>query len=277
VIFLNGGLWFGSDGELRRMGSTSRRRPLYGRLDWLDELRLIAILVMILDHALLILAPDGAWPGVIRLTITRCAEPLFVFVLAYLTIYLKRPMKMSRWCEVAVAAVITSSTLTHVLGYAVADILVSIAVVAPFLPLILGLPRKLCFVGLHACAILAALPIAVFGISFDYSPLLIVHQVILTRLHSEGGLKIAGKHGLISVGLLVAASALIALVATPSASVFVVLFGHPIAALIISLVQRQEIYQSTPLTRIARRPLTVYTWHLVGLAGFAGLMRIASV
>jgi hypothetical protein len=259
------------------MGSTPRRRPLYGRLDWLDELRLIAILVMILDHALLFLAPEGAWPGVIRLTITRCAEPLFVFVLAYLTIYLRRPMKVSRWCKVAVASVITSTTLTHVLGYAVADILVSIAVVVPALPLILRLPRRVCVVVLHASAILAALPITVVGISFDYSPLLIVHQVVLTRLHSEGGLKLAGKHGLVSLGLLVTASVLVSLVATPSASVFVVFFGHPIAALIISLVQRQENYQSTPLTRIARRPLTVYTWHLVGLAGLTGLVRIASV
>ena len=254
------------------MSFLHQRRQLYGRLAWLDELRLIAILLMVIDHALLFLSPSGVWPGVIRLTLTRCAEPLFVFVLAYLTIYLKRSMKVSRWVQIVVASMITSTVLSLFLGYAVADILASIGIVAPFLPFIFSLRRPICLVLLHVSAVMAALPISIGGLALDYSPFLILHQVILTQIHSDRGLGSAATHGLVSLVLLVISSSLVSLFATPSASVFVVLFGHPIAGIVICLIQRKNTYWSTFFTRFAKRPLTLYVVHLLGLAAVAGFV-----
>ena len=93
-------------------------RPIYGRLAWLDELRLLAILVMVLDHTLLFFGQEIPGANVVRLTLTRCAEPLFVVVLTFLTIYLGRPMKASRWLQIALVSVATSAILSHHLGYA---------------------------------------------------------------------------------------------------------------------------------------------------------------
>ena len=71
--------------------------PIYGRLAWLDELRVVAIAMMVLDHALFFFVPGETWAAAIRMTLTRCAQPLFIFVLAYLTIYLNHPMRPRRW------------------------------------------------------------------------------------------------------------------------------------------------------------------------------------
>ena len=60
---------------------------------------LVAILMMILDHALFFFSSDEAWAATIRLTLTRCAEPLFVFVFTYLTIYLEHSMRLTRWFQ----------------------------------------------------------------------------------------------------------------------------------------------------------------------------------
>ena len=235
---------------------------------------MIAILLMILDHALLFFVPDGVWPGVIRLTLTRCAEPLFVFVFAYLTIYLRRPMKWSRWGQVAVVSVMTSTILSSFLGYAVADVLVSIAVVAPFLPLLLKLPGPIATAFLYATAVLAVLPIEFAGIAFDYSPLLIAHQVLLTRLHCEAGFASAAKHGGLSLALSVLATGVASsLGVSRSPGVFVFLFGHPLAALIIRVVQNRSEHRSTPLGRFAKRPLTVYATHLLGFTLVAAALR----
>ena len=252
------------------MGLSRSRRQIYGRLAGLVELRLIAILVMVFDHALLFLSPDSALQGVIRLTLTRCAEPLFVFVFAYLTIYLKRSMKVSRWVQIVIVSAITSTALSRFLGYAVADVLVSIAIVAPVLPWIFSLPRRAGLVVLYASAALAAVPLGVGGVAFDYSPLLILHQVILTQIHADRGLRSAAKHGLFCLALLMVATGVVSLGATPSASIMVVLVGHPVAALVIALVQGKPTSWSTPLTRIAKRPLTLYVLHLLGFAMLAG-------
>ena len=252
------------------MGILQPRREIYGRLAWLDELRLIAIVVMVVDHALLFFARDGSWPGVVRLTLTRCAEPLFVFVIAYLALYLKRSIRVSRWIQIVVVSTITSTALSRCLGYAVADVLASIAIVAPLLPWIFSLHRRAGLVLLYSSAALAALPLGLGGLVFDYSPFLILHQVILTQIHTERGLRSAALHGLVSLAILIIATGVVSLGVPPSASIVVTLLGHPIAALIIAIVQGKPTHWSTPLSRVAKRPLTLYALHLLGFAALAG-------
>ena len=82
---------------LRSRYPLNKRYPIYGRLAWLDEVRLIAIFMMILDHALFFFASEEVWAATIRMTLTRCAEPLFVFVFTYLAIYLGHSMRPKRW------------------------------------------------------------------------------------------------------------------------------------------------------------------------------------
>ena len=93
------------------MSFLHQRRQLYGRLAWLDELRLIAILLMVIDHALLFLSPSGVWPGVIRLTLTRCAEPLFVFVLKKTIFFKSEPVEAARKVVPFMIGIMTSEII----------------------------------------------------------------------------------------------------------------------------------------------------------------------
>ena len=250
--------------------------PVYGRLVWLDQVRIFAIAVMILDHALLFFASQQTWAAVIRLTVTRCAEPLFLFVFSYLISHLGRAMRPQRWLQLICVSMVTSWALSNFLGSAIADVLASIAVVAPLLPLLLKIPRTLCLWGIYFTAALAALPVSFCGVVFDYSPLLIAYQVLLVRLHCEGEVSCVLKHGSLSGLLLVASAAAMASFGAPlSTEVFVVLFGHPLAAVVIRLFSSREDYYSTPLTRVASKPLTIYASHVLLFALVARLQEIS--
>ena len=191
-------------------------------------------------------------------------------VFAYLTIYLKRSVRVSRWLQIVMVSTVTSMILSRHLGYAVADILVSISVVVPVLGWVFALRRRSLFVLLYVSGGLAAVPISAVGIIFDYSPFLILNQVVLTQIHAEDGIRSAVKHGLCSAAVLMVATGLVSLATTPTASFLVVMFGHPIAALLIAMIQGRSVHQSTPLTRLAKRPLTLYALHLLGFAALAG-------
>ena len=251
-------------------------RPLYGRLAWLDELRLVAMVLMIVDHALFFFARDETWSGLLRLTLTRCAEPLFVFVLTYLTLYLKRTMKLTRWLQIVAVSVVTSAILSQAVGFSVADVLVSIALVAP----VLMVPssgsvtmHRLNLGLLYASALLATVPVHVAGIRFDYSPALILHQIALTRLFvhdSKGWIY----HAAIATGLAVGASFCLwsRFGIAPTAAVFTILFGHPLAAVLIAAIRREDHVFSTPLTRLAAMPLRLYALHLGLFAAIGSLL-----
>ena len=169
----------------------------------------------------------------------------------------------------------TSWTLSQFLGSPTADILASIAVVALLLPLLLKITRVWCMVALYGTAALAALPISIASVAFDYSPVLIVYQVLLVRLHCEDGHACFVRHGAFSAVFLVAATTWCAAFGiTPSTSVFAVLFGHPLAAVLIKAFMDKEVHHSTTLTKIASKPLTVYAIHLLVfalLANFLGM------
>lgn len=252
-------------------------RPIYGRLAWLDELRLLAILVMVLDHTLLFFGQDIPGANVIRLTVTRCAEPLFVVILTFLTIYLGRPMKASRWCQIAIVSLGTSAAMSQYLGYPVADILVSIAIASLALPSLLQLSQKWCFTLIYGTATLASVPITVASIGFDYSPILLVYQILLTLLLSREGMRTAVIHGTLSgILLLLVSAGFSRLGIAVNISFLVVLFGHPIAAMILHAIRRQELHCSTPLTRMASRPLTLYAAHLCVFIWIASAVGLAA-
>jgi hypothetical protein len=65
------------------------------------ELRFVTIVLVILDHGLCFF-PKQTWAGTGRMTLTRYAEPLFIFVFAHLTIKLRRPMRPKRWSQTGV-------------------------------------------------------------------------------------------------------------------------------------------------------------------------------
>ena len=252
-------------------------RPIYGRLAWLDELRLLAILVMVLDHTLLFFGQDIPGASTVRLTLTRCAEPLFVIVLTFLTIYLGRPMKVSRWSQIAAVSLATSAVLSNHLGHPIADILASIALASLVLPSLIQLSQRWIITLIYGTATVACVPVTVAGVAFDYSPMLLVYQIVLTVLLSREGMRMAVTHGAISGFLLVFISvALSRLGVAVNASFIVVLFGHPIAAVILHAIRRQELHCSTPLTRLARRPLTLYAVHLCVFAWIANALRLAA-
>lgn len=233
---------------------------LRGRLAWLDELRTVAIIIMIVDHALLFFLQDNAIAELLRSTITRCAEPLFIFVLTSIAIQASRPMRVSRWLQIAAASLATSTLLSMSLGYFVADVLASIAIGAPLLPLLFRLTERQCIGILYFTAALSPLPLSIGGISFDYSPVLIVYQMLLTRLSTrEGGLKHVLWSGLV---VLVAAFVGTAFGVPLSAILLVVCFGHPLAAIAVFAVQRQPSSQRTRSTRLAAHPLKIYVGHV---------------
>ena len=127
---------------------------------------------------------------------------------------------------------------------------------------------------LYASAVLATMRVEVAGIRFDYSPILIVHQIALTRLFvhdSKGWIY----HASIATGLAIGASlcSWSWFGVAPTAAVFTLLFGHPLAALLIAAVRREDHVFSTPLTRLAAKPLRLYVLHLGLFAAIASLLH----
>lgn len=70
---------------------------LYRRAAWVDQTRGLAIVLMVLDHALVITAPGH----VLRYTVTRFALPLFLAMAA--TVY-RGAIRRRRWLELGAVA-----------------------------------------------------------------------------------------------------------------------------------------------------------------------------
>lgn len=100
------------------------------RLDGIDRVRGLAVVLMVLDHVLvalvelhLVTGPSVLGPTVVRLTLTRLSLPLFMWASGYL-LGLKVPSLLRR-AEVAIAAVCVTALLTVVpIGVQVPDPLV---------------------------------------------------------------------------------------------------------------------------------------------------------
>lgn len=238
-----------------------------GRKLWLDEIRLIAILVMVVDHSLLFLAEGHVLSVLVRTTFTRCAEPLFVYVFATLAGSNRRPMRMKRWLQIAAVSVVTSMLLTRQVGYAMIDILGSLAVVAPLVVMTARLHRRYLLVCMYVLAVLAPFPVTCGGVRFDYSPALVGYQFLLVRLMYDSANRNSVFHGVMSgfvVFLLGTTLKPFHVDALPA--IMVVVIGHPLAWIFVRWAKLGQLKVPKKALTISRWPLTVYALHLIALA-----------
>ena len=222
---------------------------------------------MMLDHGLLFLGEDCIATGLVRATLTRCAEPLFVFVFATLATRHKRRVRLMRWLQLLGLSVLTSILISRQVGYAMVDILASLAVATPAVKFVVTANRCRLLFATYTLAVLAAFPVTLGGVAFDYSPFFMVHQVLLVRITKAMTIKAGTAHGVAS-GVVVIATALLLtrLQMDTLPMVLVVAFGHPLAFAVIHFVKAGRFTVPEKVLRIARRPLTVYGSHLVILA-----------
>ena len=232
------------------------------RLPKLDVIRAIAITLMIVDHVLLIFLPDNSGTSILRATLTRSAEPLFIFVLATLTISRNQRMKLGRWFQIAMVSAITSAILSHELGYAMADILVSIALVSPFIPALIRLPR----IWLYVSASLAIIPISFHRVAMDYSPALLIHQVLLTKVAFERDGRMLGPLCLSALVALMTGGVLVHWGVGISLVLLVIVIGHPLAALVVWTIATVNTESERAAIRWTRHSLAIYAVHLVILS-----------
>jgi hypothetical protein len=199
--------------------------------------------------------------------LTRCAEPLFVFVFATLAMRHQRRVRLMRWLQLLGLSVLTSVLISRQVGYAMVDILVSLAVAAPAAKFAMIANRRRLLFATYALAVLAAFPFALGGVAFDYSPFLVAYQILLVRFTESTTIKAGTAHGVAS-GVAVIATALLLtrLQMDTLPTVLVVAFGHPLALAVIHFVQADRFTVPEKVLSIARWPLTVYGSHLVILA-----------
>ncbi len=233
------------------------------RLAWLDQARWVAIVLMVVDHALVFLTPESPAATLLRTTVTRCAEPLFVFVMAWLVLERRHAMKWKRWLQIVALSGITSAILSVRLGYAMFDVLVSIAIVSPYLHWWSRMSHRATPTLTYLSGALAVIPLEFGGVVFDYSPLLLLYQVgVASWLRSQ------------QLGHIVA-STVVAMIATSCGSalgwatlptLLIVLLGHPVAIAVLLLV-RNCSWEIPPVAlTLAHWPLTTYAGHLFILA-----------
>ncbi len=171
-------------------------------------------------------------------------------------------MKLGRWIQIAIVSAVTSAILSHELGYAMADILVSIALVSPFTLVLVRLP----LIWLYISGCLAVIPLSFQGVTIDYSPVLIVHQVLLTKVAHKRDGRLLGPLGISAFLALLTGGVLLESGVGVSPAWLVILIGHPLAILVVKLVSAVRFTASRTAVLLGRCPLTIYATHLALLA-----------
>lgn len=232
------------------------------RIAWIDNAKIIAGILMILDHALLFFGHEGSW---IRYTITRCAEPLYVFCFAYLVSVKGRGLSPKRWRQLAMAAVIETAIHSHREGILYLGILANLTCFG----WLVGALRRMSALWLTALTG-ATSALAVISLNgpfhyIDYGPFLIASQF---------GLAVLAARKANSVAITLAASWLAALIASgvvlriewqPASSIWTILVGHLIAASILGCSSRMRIRWHLLRSTIVGNPLKFYLGHLLFL------------
>ncbi len=237
------------------------------RITWIDNAKIIAGILMILDHALLYFGHEGSWP---RYTITRSVEPLYVFCFAYLLSVKGRSLSPKRWKQLAIAAIIETAIHSHREGLLYFGILANLTCFG----WLVGMLRRLTNPWLVSLAVtasaLAIIPMSGNAFYIDYGPFLLISQfsvAILAARHTNSlaiTLAASWPTTLLAVGLLVTADI------QPTPVIWTILIGHPLAASILGCSQRWNMASRHLRSVIVSHPLKFYVGHL-------GVMHLAKI
>ena len=245
----------------------TRDRPKLkdGRLVWLDQLKLIAALLMVADHTLYYFGGVDVWSAVIRMTLTRAAQPLYAFCFCYLLLRNGDQISWKRYGQIALASICVSGLYSAKCGSIRLDMLATILAVAPCLPWLFQrslLVRRSIF---PVCCCLGCFEEPSRWWNWDYSPLLLLAQAIISLEYVRRGVRPATT--MIVAGFLVALGSctLAGLFEIEvSANALVLIAGHPLAAAMIAGTRWSKCGVSGRQIPI-RSPLTFYAGHLVVL------------
>ena len=242
----------------------------HARIRWIDDIKIIAGLLMVLDHSLLYFEQETSWP---RQSVTRAVEPLYVFAFAYL-LSSKRPrsLLLNRWWQLALAAfaeTLLFSTREDQLHF---GILASLAIVWPFAHWFARVSNSwlVCFT--LVLGTLTLFPPSFQHVTIDYDPWLVLLQVSLAIAFQRKLPRI----NFIVIGIWLSHIAILGILAshgvTTHANVWTILVGHPLAVLLLIATACQSSWRWPQRLRlIVTYPLTFYLGHLALLAWLAKL------
>jgi hypothetical protein len=239
------------------------------RIEWIDNLKLVAGILMLVDHSAVFL---GGIPDWVRVYATRCVEPLYAFVFFYLLAQRCSPMGSARYVVLATAAAAECIILSRHYGTLTLGILASLVVTAPIFEAVRekGIGIRLAIVSV--AGFLSAFPFGVRDvIVIDYGVPLLLGQGLIAA--SVAVLRT----GMIRLFLFQFAGLLIGICVVRigeldlSPSCLTVLVGQPVAVTLILVLR--GIHLGRPIGLAARiivgHPLIFYIGHLALLAAVA--------
>jgi hypothetical protein len=230
------------------------------RIGWIDDIKVVAGLLMLLDHTLLYSGLADSWP---RYTITRCVEPLYVFAFGYRVSINPRSFSLHRWLQVVIAATLESAIHSHRESELCFGILTNLVVVMPFAPWIVRLSSSRLRMMAIAGFGLSALPVDLPGVHLDYG-LLVIAQVAVAGLAARRWNQAISTVFIGWSVSFVAAAIVVTAFKAPCENFWTLIVGHPLALTALYLVRRFPNWNpQLPYIRlITLAPLRFYIGHL---------------
>ena len=230
------------------------------RIVWIDNAKIVAGILMFLDHALLYFGHEGSW---IRYTITRCVEPLYVFCFAYVLSAKGRGLSPKRWRQLAVAAVIETAIHSHRESVLYFGILANLTCFA----WLVGALRRLSNPWLVILAVsgsaFAVFPMGGTTCYIDYGPRLLVSQFSFAILAARRNGLVATTLAACWLATLLASGFLVGLDTLPSSAVWTIVIGHPLAASLLVCSRQETLACRQTRSVMVSHPMKFYVSHLV--------------
>ncbi len=225
---------------------------------------------MVLDHSILYFGEEDS---VIRMTITRAVEPLYVFVFGYLAGLRNSSLPIRRWLELWAAAI--AETVLHSMreGHLHTGILMGLALVWPLVIVLKRAPETALITLSFALSCISLIEIPLGPLGVDYGPALVVSQItmaIVVQRSKRSAILLMTSLWLchcLTAGILHAANFPL------GSATSTLLIGHPIAIGIVVLVQKSLPETPKLMHRITTQPLMFYVGHLTILTVLAAALR----
>ncbi len=220
---------------------------------------------MVLDHTLYYFGGESVESAATRLTLTRAAQPLYAFCFCYLLHWNGWHFSWKRYGQISLTSICVSGLYSAKCGSLRLDMLATLLVVAPCLPSLFRLSAPVRRTLFLVCCCLSCFKRPLVWQNWDYSPLLVLAQAIVSTEYVRHGARTASM--LIAVGFLVALlSCALAgyLEMRVSANALILIVGHPLAAFMTAGILRLKWKVSDRHLPI-RFPLTFYAGHLAVL------------